>query len=61
MSSSLLTKAVNFKLYKTVILPVVLYERENCFPTLREKFTRILRLFESWVLRRVFGIKGEDI
>ena len=43
LSSSLLSKNWKIKIYRTVILPVVLYECENWSPTLREE--RMLRLF----------------
>jgi hypothetical protein len=37
LSSSLLSKNVNIKIYKTTILPVVLYGPENWYLTLREE------------------------
>jgi hypothetical protein len=39
-------------IYKTVILPVVLYGCETWFLTLREEYR--LRVFENRVLRRIF-------
>ena len=47
--SRLLSKHLKIKIYRTVILPVVLYG----LLTLREK--RKLRVFENVVLRRIFG------
>jgi hypothetical protein len=47
-------KKLNIKIYKTVILPVVLY---GC-QTLREEHR--LRVFENRVLRRIFGPKREE-
>jgi hypothetical protein len=44
------------KIYKTVILPVVLYGRETWSLTLGEE--RRLRVFENVVLREIFGLKG---
>jgi hypothetical protein len=44
-------------MYKTVILPVVLYGYETWSLTLREEHR--LRVFENRVLRRVFGPKRE--
>jgi hypothetical protein len=46
------------KIYKTVILPVVLYGRETWFLTLRED--QRLRVFGNRVLRRIFGPKREE-
>jgi hypothetical protein len=37
LSSSLLSKNVKVRIYKTIILPVVLYGRETCSMTLREE------------------------
>jgi hypothetical protein len=44
-------------MYKTVILPVVLYGCETWSLTLREEHG--LRVFENRVLRRIFGPKRE--
>ena len=59
LSSSLLSKKVKIKIYRTIILPVVLYGRETWSLTLREE--RRLRVFEKRVFRRVFGPKREKI
>ena len=56
LSSSLLSKNVKIKIYRTKILPVVLYGCETWSLTLREE--RRLRVFENRVLRRVFGPRG---
>jgi hypothetical protein len=40
-------------------LPVVLYGCETWSLTLREE--RSLRGFENWVLRRIFGPKGDEV
>jgi hypothetical protein len=45
-------------MYKTVILPVVLYGCETWSLTLREEHG--LRVFENRVLRRIFGPKREE-
>jgi hypothetical protein len=45
--------------YRTAILPVVLYWCKIWFPALREKHR--LREFENKVLRRVFGPKREEV
>jgi hypothetical protein len=46
---------VKIKIYKTIILLVVLYGCETLFLTLREEHR--LRVFENRVLRRIFGPK----
>ena len=59
MSSSLLSKKLKIKIYRTIILSVVLYGCETWSLILREK--RRLRVFENRVLRRVFGHKRDDV
>ena len=59
LSSSLLTKNLKIKIYKTIILPVVLYGCETWSLTLREE--RRLRVFENRVLRRIFGPKRDEV
>jgi hypothetical protein len=59
LSSSLLSKNTKIKIYKTIILPVVLYGRETWSLTLREEHR--LRLFEYMVLRRIFGPKRDEV
>jgi len=49
LSSRLLSKSVKIKIYRNIILPVVLYGCENWLLTLREE--RKLRVFENMVLR----------
>jgi hypothetical protein len=51
----LLSKNVNIRIDKNIILPVVSYGYETCSLTLREEHR--LRLFENRVLRRIFGPK----
>jgi hypothetical protein len=51
-------KKLNIKIYKTVILPVVLAGCETWSVTLREE--QRLRVFENRVLRRIFGPKREE-
>jgi hypothetical protein len=46
-------------IYKTIILPVILYGCETCYLTLREEHR--LREFENRVLRRIFGPKRDDV
>jgi hypothetical protein len=50
---------LKIKIYRTIIMPVVLYGCETWSLTLREE--RRLRVFENRVLRRVFGPKGEEV
>ena len=59
LSSSLLSKNVKIKIYRTIILPVVLYGCETWSLTLREK--RRLRVFENRVLGRIFGPKRDEV
>jgi len=49
LSSRLLSKNLKIKIYRTIILPVVLYGCETWTLTLREE--RKLRVFENRVLR----------
>ena len=59
MSSRLLSKNLNIKIYRTVLLPVVLYGCETWSLTLREE--RKLRVFENMVLRRIFGPRRDEV
>jgi hypothetical protein len=52
-SSRLLSRNVNIKIYKTVVLPVVLCGYEIWSFTLRDEHR--LRVFENRVLRRIYG------
>ena len=47
------------QIYRTIILPVVLYGCETWSLTLREKHR--LRVFENRVLRRIFGPKWDGV
>jgi hypothetical protein len=58
LSSSLISKNLKIKIYKTVILPVVLYGCETWSVTLREEHR--LRVFENRVLGRIFGPQREE-
>jgi hypothetical protein len=58
-SSNLLFKNVKIKIYRTIILPVVLYGCETWSLTLREECR--LRVFENRVLRRIFGPKRDKV
>jgi hypothetical protein len=59
LSSRLLSRNVKVKIYKTIILPVVLYWCETWSLTLRVEHR--LRVFENRVLRRIFGPKRDEV
>ena len=59
LSSRLLSKNLKIKVYRTIILPVVLYGCETWSLTLREE--RKLRVYENMVLRRIFGPRKEEV
>ena len=59
LSSRLLSKNLKIKIYRTKILPVVLYGCETWLLTLREEHR--LRVFENRALRRVFGPKRDEV
>jgi hypothetical protein len=58
LSSRLISRNLKIKIYKTVILPVVLYRCETWSLTLGEEHK--LRVFENRVLRKIFGPKREE-
>jgi hypothetical protein len=58
LSSRLLSKNTKTRLYRTVVLPVVLYGCETWSLTLREE--QRLTVFEDRVLRRIFGPKRDE-
>jgi hypothetical protein len=59
LSSRLLSRNVKVKIYKTIILPVVLYGCETWSLRLREE--NRLRVFVNRVLRRIFGPKRDEV
>ena len=59
MSSRLLSKNLKIKIYRTIILPVVLYGCEAWSLILREE--KKLRVFENMVLRRIFGPRKDEV
>jgi hypothetical protein len=59
LSSRLLSRNVKAKIYKTIILPVVLYGCETWSLTLRKEHR--LRMFENRILRRIFGPKRDEV
>jgi len=59
LSWSLLHKYIKTKIHGTIILPVVLYGCETWSLMLRE--VHRLRVFENWVLRRIFGAERDEV
>jgi hypothetical protein len=59
LSSRLLSKNIKTKIYRTIILQVVLYGCETWSLTLRKEYR--LRVFENRVLRRIFGPKRDEV
>jgi hypothetical protein len=59
LSSYLLSKSIKIRIYKSIIVPVVLYGCETWFLTLRDEHT--LSVFENRVLRRIFGPKRDEM
>jgi hypothetical protein len=57
-SYRLLSKNVKSRIYKNIIMSVVLYGCETWSLTLREEHR--LRVFENRVLRRIFGLKRNE-
>jgi len=59
LSFSLLSKNLKIKIYRNIILPVVLYRCETWSLTLREEHR--LRVFQNRVLRRTLGPKRDEV
>jgi hypothetical protein len=59
LSSHLLSRNIIIKIYKTIILPVFLYGCETWSLTLKEEHR--LHVFENMVLRRIFGLKRDEL
>ena len=59
MSSSLLSKNLKIKIYRTLLLPALLYVCETWSLKLREECR--LRVFENRGLRRLFGPKRDEV
>jgi len=59
LSYSFLSENIKIKIYRTIILTVVLYGCETWSLTLREECR--LRVFENGVLRRIFEPKREEV
>jgi len=59
LSSRLLSKNLNIKIYRTIILPVVLCGCETWSLTLPEE--RKMMVFVNMVLRRIFGPRCDEV
>jgi hypothetical protein len=59
MSSRLLSKNTKIRVYRTVVLTVVLHGCETWSLALREELR--LKVLENTVLRRIFGPKREEV
>ena len=59
LSSSLLSKIITYKTYRIIILPVVLHRCETWSLTLSEECR--LKVSENRVLRRIFGLKWDEV
>jgi hypothetical protein len=59
LSSSLIFTQVKIKIYRIIILPVVLYGCKTWSLTLREECR--MRVSQNRVLRRIFGPKTEEV
>jgi hypothetical protein len=59
LSSRMLCKNIKIRLYKTIVLLVVLYGCETWSVTLREEHR--LRMLENRMLRRVFELKRDEV
>ena len=59
LSSSLLSKHFKIKIYRTKLLPAIVYGCETWSITLMEE--RRLRVFENGLLRRIFGPKSDKV
>jgi hypothetical protein len=54
-----LSRNLTVRIYKTIILPVILYRCETWSLTFREEHR--LRVFENRVLRKIFGPKRDEV
>ena len=59
LSSRLLSKNLKIKIYRTIMLPVVLYGCEIWSLILKEESK--LRVYENKVLRRIFGPRRDEV
>jgi hypothetical protein len=59
LSSCLLPKNIKIRIYKSIILPMILYGCETLYLTLRED--QSLRVFEKKMLKRTCGPKRDEL
>jgi hypothetical protein len=59
LSTCLLSKNIKIKIYKTILFPVILYGCETWSLTVREAYR--LRKFENRLLRRLLGLKRDEV
>jgi hypothetical protein len=59
LSSRRLSRNIQIKLFRTIILPVVEYGCENWYLTLGKELG--LRVFENMALRRISGSKRNEV
>jgi hypothetical protein len=59
LHSTLLSKNLKIRIYRTIILPVILYGCETWLLTFRDESR--LRVFVNRVLRRIFGSKKGEV
>jgi hypothetical protein len=59
LSSRLPSRNIKIRIYNTIILPVVLHRCETWSLALREEHR--LRVLENSVLRRIFGLKRDEV
>ena len=59
LSSILLSKNLKIRMYRIIILPVVLYGCETWSLVMTEE--RRLRVNENRVLRRIFGLERDEV
>jgi hypothetical protein len=58
LSSSLRSKNIKIEIYRTILLPVVLY---GCGLTLTLREEHRLRVFKIRMLRKIFGPEGDRV
>ena len=59
LSSNLLSKNLKIKIYRTIVMPVVLCGFETWSLKMREECR--VRVFENRMLRRIFGPKRDEV
>jgi hypothetical protein len=59
LSSRLLSKNIKIRIYKTIILPLLQYGCQTWSITLSKEHR--LRVFGNRVLKRIFGLKRDEV